>query len=125
MNMPESSRVAKTPDPTLDRRNSPRLEVLGRIRGELHALDMPVTLLNLSDGGFLMQAAVWFTLGGTHEFRFTVTGHPPIVLNARVVHALAASSGGQLTYVVGLEFENQDNQAVLDQIATLVTHVQG
>jgi hypothetical protein len=102
----------------LDRRRSARLEVLGRIQGELRALDLPITVLNVSQGGFLMQAPLDFPLGGSHDFRFTAPGREPIVLTAHVVHVMSAIGAGSATYLLGLEFEQQDTAA--REIATLL-----
>jgi c-di-GMP-binding flagellar brake protein YcgR len=91
----------------IDRRHSARVEVLERVQGELRALALPVTLLDLSQGGFMMQAAVAFTIGGYHDFRFTALGTNPIVSSARVVtmRATAADPG---SYLIGLEFVDID-----------------
>jgi hypothetical protein len=100
-----------------DRGRTPRLEVLERIQGELRALDMPVTLLDLSYGGFLMEAPVDFIVGGSHDFRFTAARQALIVLCARVVHSAPT---GVATYVMGLEFEEADSAAVQDAVELLL-----
>ncbi len=87
-----------------DRRTSVRVEVLGRIDGEIAALDLPVTLLNLSAGGFLMRVPVEMTIGGSHDFRLSVANQDPILVSARVVHSITATVGGVVTFVVGVEF---------------------
>src|SRR5262249_27247588 len=48
---------------TVERRRAPRLQVLGRIQGELKPLDIPIRVLNISHGGFMVQAAVSFPVG--------------------------------------------------------------
>jgi PilZ domain len=109
--------------PGEDRRNSPRLEVLHRIHGKLRALDIPVRLLNLSYGGFLMEGPLEFTLGGTHDFRFTMPRKTPVVLLARVIHISRRMDTPAPTYVAGLEFEDQDDAAVSAAIESLVSRL--
>src|SRR5262249_1275229 len=96
-----------------DRRHRSRVEVLERVQGELRALAMPVALLNLSQGGFLMQVPVAFTVGGCHDFRFTALGTNPIVLSARVIHTTSATDGSA-AYLVGLEFVEVDENTERD-----------
>jgi hypothetical protein len=67
-----------------------------------------------------MRASVYFTLGESHQFRFTVAGMAPLVLDARVVHSMLVRWGSEATYVVGLEFNNQHDLAVADVIESLL-----
>ena len=116
----QDDRYKKTSQADIDRRADSRLEVLERIQGELRALDTPVTLLNLSYGGFLMQTPVDFTIGGSHDFRFTSGLETPIMLRARVVHTMRATAAGVRMYVVGLEFEDQETLEFKQAIESLV-----
>ena len=105
-----------------ERRKSPRLEVLGRIRGELVPLAVPITLLELSQGGFSMQTTSDFPVGAIHAFRFTSSNRPAIVLHARIVHILRTSGGGgAVSYVIGLEFADRSRPDVEQAIKTLVS----
>src|SRR6476619_7533363 len=56
--------VAVNPNP--ERRRYPRIEILGRIKGVVRPLDVPITLLNLSLGGFLMQTPMEYRVGEIH-----------------------------------------------------------
>jgi hypothetical protein len=109
---------------TIDHRRTPRVEVLGRIQGELRALDVPVTLLNLSRHGFLMECPVDFTIGGSHDFRFTLPGESPVDVCVRVIHATKAADDNS-TYVVGLEFEDQETSVAKEAIESLVRTLAG
>src|SRR5260370_575887 len=108
------------PRGTIDRRRSPRVQVLERIHGELRALGVPVTLLNLSRQGFLMEAEADFTIGGSHDFRFTLPDEDPVDVSVRVVHATKADQGDGSMYVVGLEFEHEAADASQEAIESLV-----
>jgi len=105
-----------------DRRESPRLEVLERVQGELRALEMPVALLNLSRGGFMMQSPIAFIVGGSHDVRFTAAGKEPILLSARVIHTMRATASGSASYMVGLEFVDTDaeTQQAIDALIGLL-----
>jgi hypothetical protein len=101
---------------TIDRRRSARVEVLGRLRGHLRALGLPLTLMNLSEDGFLMEAPIQFLIGGSHEFRFTARGQPPVVLTARAIHTKSERG----IHVVGMEFEDRHSAEFKTGIAVLL-----
>jgi hypothetical protein len=82
-------------------------------------MNVPLKLLNLSYGGFLMQVGHHFQIGDVHEFRFNI-GDEPIVLSARVVHEIRTSAGGETSCVVGLEFVDCGTEAQQQAIAALV-----
>ena len=108
-----------------ERRKSLRVEVLGRIHGEMVLLDVPITLLDLSQGGFSMQTTSDFPIGAMHTFRFTSSNRVAIVLHARIVHTLRTSSGGgAVSCVIGLEFIDRGHHDVEQGIATLVSILQ-
>lgn len=85
-------------------RSSLRIDVLERITGQVGPGYVPVTLLNLSLGGCLMQASVEHSLGETLELRVTAAERDPIVIRARVAHAMRATAGEVTSYIAGLEF---------------------
>lgn len=107
MGTPQHAPLVENPA-TIERRRSPRVEVLGRIDGQGGPLNVPVTLLNISLSGFMMQAPVDYPLGHILEFRFTVAEGDPIVLRARVVHVMRATGDQATSYVSGLEFAERD-----------------
>ena len=117
MSTPQHGHASANPD---ERRRSPRLEVLAEIHGHVIALDVHITLLNISQGGFLMQAPVNFPVGAIHDFRFTARHREPVVLPARIVHAVRATAGGTASYVMGLEFVDRGTAAREQAIEGLI-----
>ena len=69
-----------------DRRRAPRIEVLSQFHGQSVTLGVPVTLLDISLGGFRIETSVVFPLGAIHEFRFTLADSKAIEVRARVLH---------------------------------------
>jgi PilZ domain len=104
-----------------ERRRSPRLEILGRIQGIVRPLDVPIRLLNLGLGGFLMQTPNQFAIGEIHEFQFTVSKQDPIVLRARIAHAMRVTVDHVPLYAFGLEFVDGDTPAGRAAIESLVS----
>jgi PilZ domain-containing protein len=109
---------------TLERRRYPRIEILGRIRGAVRPLDVPITLLNLSLGGFLMQTPMQYQIGETHEFQFTMAQKDPIVVRARIAHAMRVTVEHGPLYLFGLEFVDADASQSGPAIESLVSALQ-
>lgn len=104
----------------IEGRRSPRIDVLERVAGEVGPGNVPVTLLNLSLGGCLMQGAVEYPLGQTIELRIRMDGKTPIPIQARVVHAMRATAGEITSYISGLEFLDRGNTDFEQALESLV-----
>jgi len=109
--------VTRTPE----RRRHPRIEILGRIKGAVRPLDVPITLLNLSLGGFLMQTPKEYRVGEIHEFQFTMGRKAPLVVRARIAHAMRATVDHKPVYLLGLEFVDRDTSTVDEPLRSLVS----
>jgi len=111
--------VAVNPNP--ERRRYPRIEILGRIKGVVRPLDVPITLLNLSLGGFLMQTPMEYRIGEIHEFQFTMGDKEPLIVRARIAHAIRATVDHEAVYLFGLEFVDRDTGTADAPVQSLVS----
>ena len=114
--------------PSRSRRRYPRLEVLGLIEGQSVALDVPLTVRELSQGGFSTESPAPFPPGSRNQFRFTTAGGSIVTLDATAVHCRLASinGDGRHTYITGFEFlsdpSSDDSISVLiDTLATVLS----
>ena len=107
--------------PTIERRRYPRIEILGRIKGVVKPLDVPITLLNLSLGGFLMQTPMEYHIGEIHEFQFTMGEKEPLIVRARIAHAMRATVEHKPLYLFGLEFVDRDTRIGDEPVQSLVS----
>ena len=116
--------MSASPLPFRSRRRHPRVEVLGEIEGRRVPLDVPITMRDLSQGGFSAESSTPFPPGTSHHFRFSTPGHGEVALEARAVlcRLASASPDGQVTYVTGFEFHSDaaTDRAVGTLIASLV-----
>jgi hypothetical protein len=114
-----------TPDGTRmsDKRRAPRLEVLKQIHGDLLVVDLPMTLLNISEGGFLMGLQQRVAIGDVHEFRFTPAGGDPLMRRARIVH-LAPAKGPDVSFHVGAEFVDEGSEDHQEEMRRLLAVLQ-
>ena len=105
-----------------DKRRSPRVEVVEAIHGQIRPHNVPITLINVGHGGFLMRSPVGYAVGDVHKFRITVDGEYPIVLRGRVAHhRRITAANGTPAYLIGVEFTDQQITACAQAIDVLVT----
>ena len=79
--------------------------------GEPLSFDSPVTVLDLSTGGFSIETEVPLSLGDTHEFRFSLGDSVSVIVLARIVHKRVASRRPVGTHIVGFEFLDTSDEA--------------
>jgi hypothetical protein len=88
----------------LDRRATPRVEVISRLQGAAATGDA-VLLINISEGGAMVHGDFPAEEGEVHEFRFCPDdGEPPLIFAARVARVLSIAAPRGMTYALGLEF---------------------
>jgi hypothetical protein len=86
-----------------DNRESPRLELLGTLPGEVSVL-APISVRDISRKGVQVESAYPLLIGSAHDVRLHL-GDQPVVVRARVVRCHIADIGHELVrYVAGLEF---------------------
>lgn len=79
------------------------MNVVVPVDGRVVPEDDEVTLLNVSEGGFLIQAPSELPCGAIWAFRFALSKGDPIELLGRIVHTKRASKSGNAVYVIGVE----------------------
>jgi PilZ domain len=118
-----SKKPGNTPS-NQERRRAPRVEVLGHLTGEPITFDAPVTVLDLSTGGFSIETTSPMPAGQPHEFRFSLRDGISVILLARIVHQRAVTRGSAAKYVVGFEFLDGSAKAKASR-AALVDRILG
>lgn len=79
-----------------------RVELAGEARGEVMVYQ-PVTLTQISEGGFRLETSVPLLLDSLHEFRLTLGGRS-VVAKGRIVHCrLVSLAGESVRYRAGVE----------------------
>jgi len=94
------------------------------VSGSIRPLDVPITLLNVSLGGFLMQTPKQYQIGETHEFQFTMSQQDPIVVRARIAHVMRVTVEHGPLFMFGLEFVDTDVRQSRAGIESLVSALQ-
>ena len=97
-----------------DRRRAPRIEILGRIQGQvLVPVPVEVTVREISLGGLSMVSPVMLPVGAIHEFGLTLGDESTVVLHGRVVYSRPeAARDGSPTFVTGVQFVEDEPPAV-------------
>ena len=86
--------------------------------------NLPVPLMNVSLGGFLIRMPAAWDTGDVHTFLFLGHDGTSIELRAQVVHSMRVTTNGSSSYVIGLEFLDQNDatrQAAIDSLLRVVT----
>lgn len=107
-----------------NRRRFPRLETVGLIDGHLLPVESPLTIRDLSLGGFSTESSVPFTPGTSYAFRFTSAMGVVANLGATAVHCrLTHVSGeGRHQYQTGFEFvETAGQRASIESLVELLS----
>ena len=110
--------------PTHDeRRQHPRVPARGKV--DATVLDDPggpsdVTIIDLSNGGFLLESSHPFLVNSIHQFRIaTNKGDWLTLLTARSMHSRQSES----KYLTGFAFVEPLGAEARQRVHTLVTHV--
>jgi hypothetical protein len=93
-------------------RYTPRLDTLGQLQVQVLSAPTPVTVREVSLGGFSLESTVPFACGTCHRFRFTLEGGPAITALADCVYSNRLSPSQPLpTYQAGFEFVPVSDEA--------------
>ena len=86
-----------------ERRRNPRVAILGKLHGRVVALDLAVTVTEISLGGMGIQTAIPFPIDAVHEFQLTLGDGSVVRLRGRVAHCQRVP-GDEERYVSGIQF---------------------
>ena len=100
---------------TMERRQWPRVEILGELSGRTFALDEPITIRDTSLGGLSVEMRCPLQVGSRHDFQLTHGGRS-VVVTARVSHMRVGFVGDETRYYCGVQFVDltEDVQAFLN-----------
>lgn len=110
----------------IDRRRSPRIELLGRLHGHHVSLDLPVTVREISLGGMAIETPMSFPVGSVHAFRLTLGDESTVEIAGRVMHCRDAGTASTSTtplYVSGVQFL-EDDPAEFSPVSDIIDRVQ-
>jgi hypothetical protein len=88
---------------SVDRRRNPRIQLLGRLHGNVVALEVAVTVTEISLGGMAIETEIDFPRGAEHEFQLTLGDESTVRLKGRVAHSQKLA-GDPPRYLSGIEF---------------------
>jgi hypothetical protein len=118
------SRRHETALSAIDRRRSPRIEILGRVRGHIVSLDAPVVVREMSLGGMAMETSFPFDVGSLHEFRLELGDGSWVMLQGQVRHCRNIAAPGVVPlYVTGIQFVDQTPPAGATTVADLIDKI--
>jgi hypothetical protein len=95
--------VAETHPSSVDRRRSPRIDLLAELHGHVVTLDERVQVTQMSPGGMTVETSAPLSTRLPHDFRISF-GPSAITVRGQVVHNRVVVQGDGLRYVAGIRF---------------------
>jgi hypothetical protein len=99
----DGRRSARETSVSIDRRRNPRIQLLGRLHGRVVALEVAVTVTEISLGGMAIVTEIEFPKGAEHEFILTLGDDSTVHLKGRVAHCQKVA-GDADRFISGIEF---------------------
>jgi hypothetical protein len=93
-----------------DRRRSPRVELMGRVHGQLISANLPVHVREISLGGMSIEAREGFGTGSVLNFVLTLGDGAGVLVAGRIVYSRMIDGSDPAMYVSGLEFVDEDGE---------------
>jgi len=105
----------------VERRRAPRVEVLGRMHGQIVSSNAPMSVREVSLGGLSFSSAVEFPIGEVHEFRLTLGDDSAVLLRGRIVRAEARiGDDGATVYITGVQFIDEEDSGEAPGMGDLI-----
>jgi hypothetical protein len=103
----------------IDRRQGSRVDVPAHVAAQVRPANVPIAILNVSEGGWLMQSPINYPVGQTLEFGVTVAHKDSVLIRGRVVHTIRTTAGDVTSYVTGVEFVDRGTPGCDQALASL------
>ena len=108
---------------SIERRRSPRIELLGRLHGHVVSLDVPVTVREISLGGMAVETTFSFPVGVVHEFRLTLGDGAHVVLRGQARHSRQVASGQRQSFITGFQFVDEETHEHAGVVGDLIDRI--
>jgi len=93
-----------------DRRRSPRVELMGRVHGQLVSANLPIQVREISLGGMSIETREGFDTGSVLNLMLTLGDGAGVLVAARIVYSRLIDGSDPVMYVSGLEFVDEDGE---------------
>jgi hypothetical protein len=110
------------PNPA-ERRRSTRVEVLGRIHGEVIALGTPLEVREISLGGMSVETPKAFPIGAVNDFLLTLGDGAGVEVLGKVVYSRVFDEPDRRYFVSGIQFIDQDELDPSTPVGGLINRV--
>jgi hypothetical protein len=87
----------------LERRQSPRIDILGELQGQAILLDETIEIRQMSEGGITIVTRYPFKIQSLHDFQLTA-GSESMIVSGRIVHRRMLVERDETFYVLGVQF---------------------
>ena len=103
-----------------ERRETPRIDVLGRLDGHIETVDLTVRVREIGLGGFSVESPCGFPVDAEHDFRLRLSSGGAVTVRARAVHTYRRPDGGDAPYITGFLFVQTPNREATEAIGLVI-----
>jgi hypothetical protein len=109
---------------TAERRPRPSVMATHPLRANAAGIDVSVSIIEMSFGGFLAESPVPFVPGTIHVFDIALEGEARVIrLSAKVVYTRRPDSATVPLYESGFSITDLDHPAVESSVHVLMAHI--
>ena len=111
---------------SIDRRRSPRTEIVGRLEGRSVTRDAPVRVRDFSLGGMAIETAVPFHVGDVHTFAVTLGDGSTVEMRGRILRCRSLAGPGEPPlFQSGVQFIDDDDTHASSEVIDRLTKEPG
>lgn len=91
-----------------ERRRAPRVDLVGKLQGELVSMDRPIAVREISLGGMSIETAEAFDIDSRHSFVLTLGDGAGVFVVGRVAYCRLTEREGGAVFISGIQFLDDD-----------------
>lgn len=107
-----------------ERRRSPRVSLVGQLRGELAAIDTPIRVREISLGGMSIESEAAFDVDSHHEFMLTLGDGAGVFVKGSVAYSRRVDGPEGSVFITGIRFLDEDADDAGASVGGLMTRIQ-
>jgi hypothetical protein len=108
----------------IDRRRSPRIELVGQLHVTSAMPEQAIDVREISLGGMAIETVAPFEVGTVHAFRLTLGDESTVELFGKVMHSRPVDPAeGKAAFVTGIQFVDEDPEEGNSPVEDIIKRV--
>ena len=106
-----------------ERRRAPRVDLVGQLRGELAAIEVPIVVREISLGGMSIETAQAFDVDSRHSFVLTLGDGAAVFVLGRVAYSRRVDRPEGPIFISGIQFVDDDQIEAAGDVSDIVKKI--